>query len=94
MICLKRKYAKKNKSKNNQNAFYMTANVSSRRYESYSIYLKDDSPHQTVIIMCESKRFSHISNCHNMLTLMQSCNVFHKRHSIFFATLDTCAATM
>ena len=94
MICLKRKYAKKNKSKNNQNAFYMIANVSSTRCGSYRMYLKDDSPHQAIMIMCELKRFSHISNGHNMLTLMQSCNVFHTRHSIFFATLNTCAVTM
>ena len=28
-----------------------------------------------------------------MLTLMQSCDIFHTQHAIFFATLDTCAGT-
>ena len=58
------------------------------------MYLKGDSPNQIVMIVCELKWFSHISNCHNMYTLMQSCNVFHTQHAIFFATLDTCAGTM
>ena len=90
----KRKYAKKNKSKKNQNALYMIASVSSRRCGSYRMYLKSDSLHQAAMIMCELKRFSHISNCHNMWTLMQSCNVYHTQHAIFFATLDTCVSTM
>ena len=50
---LKKKYAKKNKSKKNQNAFYMIASVSSRRCESYRMYLEGDSPHQAVIIVCK-----------------------------------------
>ena len=90
----KRKYAKKNKSKKNQNALYMIASMSFRRCWSYRMYLKGDSPHQAVMIMCELKWFSHISNRHNMETLMQSCDVFHTQHAIFFATLDTCAGTM
>ena len=49
----KRKFAKKNKSKNNQNALYMIASVSSRRYGSYRMYFEGDSPHQAVMIMCE-----------------------------------------
>ena len=54
---LKRKYAKKNKSKKkkNQNALYMIASVYSRRCGSYRMYLKGDSPHQTVMIVCELK---------------------------------------
>ena len=48
-------YAKKNKSKKNQNALYMIASVSSRRCESYRMYLKGDSPHQAVMIVCELK---------------------------------------
>ena len=52
---LKRKYAKKNKNKKNQNALYMIASVSSKRCGSYRIYLEGDSPHQTVMIMCELK---------------------------------------
>ena len=57
------------------------------------MYLEDDSPHQTVMIVCELKLFSHISNRHSMYTLMQSCDVFHT-YPIFFATLDTYASTM
>ena len=49
----KRKYAKKNKNKKNQNALYMIASVSSRRCESYRMYLKGDSPHQAIMIMCK-----------------------------------------
>ena len=90
----KRKYAKKNKSKKNQNALYLIASMYSRRCESYRIYLKCDSPYQAIMIVCELEQFSHISNCHNMYTLMQSCNVFHTQHRIFFTTFDTCASTM
>ena len=72
----------------------MIASVYFRRCESYRMYLEGDSLHQVVMIVCELKRFSHISNCHNMYTLMQSCNVFHIKHAIFFAILDTCADTM
>ena len=56
--------------------------------------LEGDSPHQAVMIVCELKRFFHISNRHNMYTLMQSYDVFHIQHTIFFATLDTYADTM
>ena len=72
----------------------MIASVYSRRCESYRMYLDDDSPHQTVMNVCELKQFSHFLNLHNSLTLMQSCDVFHTQHAIFFATLDTCAGTM
>ena len=58
------------------------------------MYLEGDSPHQAVMIVCELKRFSHIPNCQNMYTLMQSCDVFHTQHAIFFAILNTCADTM
>ena len=50
---LKKKYAKKNKSKKNQNALYMIASMSSRRCGSYMMYLKSDSLYQAVMIMCE-----------------------------------------
>ena len=54
MICLKKeKYAKNDKRKKNQNALYMIASVSSRRCESYKMYLEGDSPHQSVMIVCE-----------------------------------------
>ena len=72
----------------------MIVSVYSRRYGSYRVYLEGDSPHQAVMIVCELKQFSHISNHHNMYTLMQSCDVFHTQHAIFFAILDTCADTM
>ena len=53
MVFLKEKYAKKNKSEKNQNALHMIASVSSRRCGSYRMYLKGDSPHQAVMIVCE-----------------------------------------
>ena len=54
----------------------MIASVYSRRCGSYKMYLQGDSPHQVVMIVCELKRFSYISNHHNMYTIMQSCDVF------------------
>ena len=76
MICLKEKYAKKNQKQKIKNALKIIASMYSRRCGSYRMYLEGNSPHQAFIIVCELKRFSHISNCHNMYTLMQSCNVF------------------
>ena len=58
------------------------------------MYLEDDSPHQVVMIVCELKQFSHISNRHNLYTLTQSCDVFHTQHAIFSATFDTCVGIM
>ena len=55
MVCLKEKYAKKNKKQKDQYALYMIASVYSRRCESYKMYLESDSPHQTVMIVCELK---------------------------------------
>ena len=52
---LKNKICKENKSKKNQNALNMIASVSSRRCGNYRMYLKGDSPHQTVMIVCELK---------------------------------------
>ena len=73
----KRKICKeKIKGKKIKNTLKMIASMYSRRCGSYRIYLKGDSPHQVVIIVCELKWFSHISNHHNMYTLMQSCDVF------------------
>ena len=92
---LKRQICKeKSKAKRSKMLLNMIASVYSRRYKSYRMYLEVDSPHQAVMILCELKRFSHISNCHNTHTLMQSCNVFHTQHTIFFAILDTCVDTM
>ena len=85
---------RKIKSKKIKNALKIIASVYSRRYGSYRMYLEGNSPHQAIMIVYELKRFSHISNRHNMYKLIQSCDVFHTQHAIFFATLDTCADTM
>ena len=85
---------RKIKSKKIKNALKMIASMYSRRCVSYRMYLEGDSPHQAVMIVCELKRFSYISNHHNIYTLMQSCKVFHTQHAIFFAIFDTCADTM
>ena len=82
------------KSKKIKNDLNMIVSMYSKRCGSYRMYLEGDSPHQTVIIVCELNLFSHISNRHNMYTLMQSCDIFHTQHAIFFAILDTCADTM
>ena len=94
-ICLKEKYEKKNqKQKDKKNALKMIASVYSRKRVSYRMYIQGDSPYQAVMIVCELKWFSHISNRHNMYTLMQSCDIFHTQHAICFAILDSCAGTM
>ena len=92
---LKRKICnKKSKAKRSKMLLNMIASVYSRRCGSYRMNLESNSLHQAVMIACELKRFSHISNHHKMYTLMQSCDVFHTQHAIFFAILDTCADTM
>ena len=62
MVCLKAKYAKKNKKQKDQNGLNMITSVYSMRCESYRMYLEGDSPHQTVMIVCVLKWFSHISS--------------------------------
>ena len=52
---LKKKICKENKSKKNQNALNMIVSMFSRRCGSYRMYLEDDSPHQTIMIVCELK---------------------------------------
>ena len=55
---LKRKICKEKKAKKkeeDQNALYMIASMYSRRCESYRMYLEGDSPHQTIMIVCELK---------------------------------------
>ena len=94
VLLKKKNLLRKIKSKKIKNALKMIASVYSKRCGSYRMYLKGDSPHQAVIIVCELKRFSHISNRHNMYTLMQFCYVFHTQHAIFFAILDTCVDAM
>ena len=87
----KRKICKeKIKSKKIKNTLNMIASVYFRRCGSYRMYFKGDSSHQAVMIVCELKWFSHISNRHNMHTLMQSCDGFFS-HTTHFAILDTCA---
>ena len=95
MFLLKKKnIQEKSKAKRSKMLLNMIASMYSRRCGSYRMYLEGDSPHQAVMIVRELKRFSHISNRHNMYTLMQPCDVFHTQHAIFFAILDTCANTM
>ena len=92
---LKKKYMqRKIKSKKIKNVLKMIVSMYFRRCGSYRMYLEGDSPYQAVMIVCELKQFSHISNRHNVYTLMQSCDVFHTQHAIFFAILNTCADTM
>ena len=92
---LKRKICKeKLKAKRSKMLLNMIASVYSRRCGSYRMYLEGDSPHQAVMIVCELKQLSHISNRHNMYTLMHSCDVFHTQHAIFSAILYTCVDTM
>ena len=93
-IPVRKIYKEKSKAKRSKMLLNMIASVYSRRRGSYRMYLEGDIPHQAVIIVCELKQFSHISNRHNMYTLMQSCDIFHTQHAIFFAILDTCADTM
>ena len=76
-ILKKKNMQRKIKSKKIKMLLNMIASVYSRRCGSYRMYLEGDSPHQAVMIVCELKQFSHISNRHNMYTLMQSCDVFH-----------------
>ena len=47
---LKRKICKEKK-----NALYIIASVYTKRCGSYRMYLEGDSPHQTVMIVCELK---------------------------------------
>ena len=52
---LKRKICIENKRQKYQNDLNMIASVSSKRCESYKMYLKGDSLYQTVMIVCELK---------------------------------------
>ena len=65
-VCLKEKYAKKNKKQKESNALYMIASIYSKRCESYRMYLEGDNFHQTVMIVCELKWFSQTSNRYSM----------------------------
>ena len=46
---------RKNKAKKNKYVLYMIASMSSRRCESYRMYLEGDSFYQAVMIVCELK---------------------------------------
>ena len=50
---LKRKICKENKKQKESKCFIMIASVYFRRSGSYRMYLEGDSPHQTVMIVCE-----------------------------------------
>ena len=54
-MLIKRKICKENKSKKIKYILYMIASVYFRRCGSYRMYLKGDSPPQTVMIVCELK---------------------------------------
>ena len=52
---LKRKICKENKKQKESNALYRIASLYSKRCGSYRMYLKGDSLHQTIMIVCELK---------------------------------------
>ena len=52
---LLKKKCKENRKQKDKNALNMIASVYSRRCGSYRMYLEGDSPHQTVMIVCELK---------------------------------------
>ena len=54
-ILKRKRICKENKSKKNENAFKYGCKCVFRRYESYRMYLKDDSPHQAILIMYKLK---------------------------------------
>ena len=54
-MLIKRKICKENKSKKNKYVLYMISILYSKRYGSYKMYLKGDSPHQIIMIVCELK---------------------------------------
>ena len=72
----KRKICRKFKSKKIKNALKMIASVYSRSCGSYRMYLKGDSPHQAVMIVCELSDFL-ISQI--VITRIHLCNL-----AIFF----------
>ena len=88
-----KEFAKKIKSKKNQNAFKYGCKRVSRRCGSYRMYLKGDSLHQAIMIVCKCMWFSHILNHHNMKHLCTLAMFSHTTRK-FFAIFDTCAGTM
>ena len=64
----KRKICKeKSKAKRSKMLLNMIASVYSRRCGSYRMYLEGDSPHQTVIMVCELKRFTILDTCADIM---------------------------
>ena len=57
MLKEKKNMQRKIKSKKIKNALKMIASVYSRRCGSYRMYLKGDSPHQIIMIVCELDDF-------------------------------------
>ena len=88
MICLNEKYAKKIKNKKIKNALNMIESMYSRRCGSYKMYLKGDSPHQAVMIVCELSDFL-ISQI--VITCIHLCNLViffthNTQYSLLFLT--------
>ena len=51
----KKNMKRKIKEKKYLNTLYMIASISSKKCGSYRMYLEGDSPHQTIMIVCELK---------------------------------------
>ena len=86
---LKRKiYAKNMKRKKNQNYFKYGCKHVSRRCETYRMYLKGDSLHQIVMIVCGCNWSSYIITLHIMDYLCFLAKVSH-RTRVLFAIFDT-----
>ena len=60
LYALKKNMQRTWKEKKNQNAFKYGCKRVPRRCGSYMMYLKGDSPHQTVMIVCGCIWFSYI----------------------------------
>ena len=89
MLChlmLKRKICKDHVKQKESKCFQYGCKRVSRRCESYMMYLKGDSPHQTIMIVCKCIRCSYISNRHNMrnlctLVMFSHLLCFHTQHA-------------
>ena len=55
MICFKKKNMQRKTKSKNQNALNMIASMYSKRCGSYKMYLKGDTPHQIIMIVCDLK---------------------------------------
>ena len=77
-----KKKKKKKKKQKESNTFKYGCKRISGRCGSYRIYLEGDSPHQTVMTVCELNLFSYISNCHNMKHLYTFAMFLHTTRKI------------